>query len=189
MLLPARHITVAALAAIMLICGCAEQPASLRTVAAVEVPLRTPADRADLLAMLRRHADAGGLHVDDVTQSWHTFRKSAPPDEPPAATDVLTKTIYVHLYRGPDDEGPEVVVDDGGHQGRPWLRFLRGKQPELALRVRTRLLSDIKRRWPDAREVPVTGTGGVPLEQDLVWTGTTYALKPERLAAYAPRNR
>ncbi|HVI31222.1 hypothetical protein [Phenylobacterium sp.] len=179
---------IPAFAAACLLFACArEQPESLRTVAAIEVPLRTSADRADLIAMLGRHARAGGLHVDDGSERWAEFRKGARPDEPPFVKDVLTKTIYISVWRGSEDDDPEVFVDDGGHQGRPWLRFLAGKHPELATRVRTGLLSDIRRRWPEAREVPVMPRGGLPLSDDLLWTGTAYIAKPERLSAYAAR--
>ncbi|TAL29889.1 MAG: hypothetical protein EPN98_19030 [Phenylobacterium sp.] len=161
-----------------------EQPASSQQIAAIEVSLRTPADRADLLAMLHRHARAGGLHVDDVSERWRRLDTS---DHPPAARDVLTKTIYVGLWRGVEDDDMEVMVDDGGHQGRPWLTFRRGKHPELASRVRVGLLADIKRRWPDARDVPVMPNGALPLANDLVWTGGGYAVKAERVAGYARR--
>jgi hypothetical protein len=167
----------------------ARQPASAQMIASVEVPLRTPADHADLLALLRRNALAGGLHVDDGTERWIQFRRGAPSDEPPDARNVLTKTIYVGVYRGTNDSDMEMEVDDGGHQGRAWLTFFRGKRPELATKTRVQLLAEIKHRWPDARDVPVMPNGGLPLADDLVWTGTSYAVKPERLAAYARPRR
>jgi hypothetical protein len=163
------------------------QPASAKQVAAVEVPLRTAADHADLMLMLRRNAREGGLHVDDGTDEWIKFRLGAPSNEPPAARNVLTKTIYVGVYRGNDDRDMEMDVDDGGHQGRAWLTFFRGKHPQLATKVRVQLLAEIQRRWPDARNVPVMPNGALPLADDLVWTGTSYVVKPERLADYAGR--
>jgi hypothetical protein len=78
-----------------------------------------------------------------------------------------------------------VLVDDGGHQGRPWLTFLRGKHPKLASKVRADLLADIKGRWPEARNVPIMPNGGLPIANDLVWTGTIYVVKPDRSAAYS----
>ncbi len=131
------------------------QPTSAQTVATVEVPLLTPSDHADLLAMLRRVARQEGLHVDDGTEQWLQFRRGAPSNEPPFARNVLTKTIYVGVYRGANDNDMEMDVDDGGHQGRAWLTFFRGKRPELATKVRVQLVAEIKRRWPDARDVPV----------------------------------
>jgi hypothetical protein len=162
----------------------APQPGSAKTVASVEVPLLTPVDHAELLAMLRRNARANGLHVDDGTEEWIQFRRGAPPDEPPFARNVLTKTIYVGVYRGTDDNNMEMDVDDGGHQGLAWLTFFRGERPELATKTRVQLLAEIKHRWPDARDVPVMPNGSLPLAEDLIWTGTSYALKPERSAYY-----
>jgi hypothetical protein len=161
------------------------QPASANQVAAVEVPLRTAAEHADLLTMLRRNAREGGLHVDDGTDEWIKFRRGASSDEPPDARNVLTKTIYVGVYRGADDGDMEVGLDDGGHQGRAWLTFFKGKNPELATKVRVRLLAEIRRRWPDTRDVPVMPNGALPLAEDLVWTGASSAVKPERLTGYA----
>lgn len=160
---------------------------SSRTVAAVEVPLRTQADRADLLAMLRRHAEAEGLHVDDGSRRWIEFRRNAPADEAPSVREALTKTIYISVWRGGGDKDLEVSVDDGGHRGRPWLVFFRGDQPGLATKARIRLLAEIRARWPDARDVPVMPNGALPLAHDLVWTGASYAVKPERVAAYGRR--
>jgi hypothetical protein len=160
------------------------QPTSLKTVAAVEVPLRTSSDHADLLAMLQRIARQQGLHVDDGTTEWIKFRRSASANEPEFANDILTKTIYAAVYRGNDDSDMEIVVDDGGHQGRAWLTFIRGERPDLAARTRAQLIAEIKRRWPDARSIPVMPSGALPLATDLTWTGTSYVVKPDRLASY-----
>lgn len=153
------------------------QPASLHLIAAVEVPLRTPTDHADLLAILRRRAAENGMHVDDGTEQWIKFRRGAHPDETPWARSVLTKTIYAEVYRGADDGNPEIGVDDGGHQGRAWLTFSRGMRPDLANKTRVQLMSDLKRRWPDARDVPILPGGALPLAEDLSWTGTSYSVK------------
>lgn len=165
-------------------CMPVSQPASNEQVAAVEVLLRTPADRADFLAMLHKHARAGGLHVDDVSEQWRQLERD---HRGPAwdARDVRSRTIAVGLWRGAEDDDPEVLVDDGGRHGRPWLTFLRGKHPELAAKLRAELQADIRRRWPGARDVPVMPSGALPLDQDLTWTGTAYVVKPERIAAYA----
>src|ERR1700678_3789508 len=177
-----------AIVALAVSCAPTQQPASNRTVAAIEVPLLGPSDRADLLAMLRSEARDGGLHVDDDSRQWIEFRKGAPSDEPTFAKSVLTKTIYVGLWRGANDDDPEVLVDDGDHQGRPWLTFLQGKHPDLATRVRARLLAAIKRRWPGARVVPVMPNGALPLSRDLTWTGRAYVVKAERLRDYGQPN-
>ncbi|HEV7659189.1 MAG TPA: hypothetical protein VGO55_05020 [Allosphingosinicella sp.] len=136
------------------------QPDSIRYVAAVEIALRTPADRSDLLAMLRRHATAGGLHVDDSSRE---FRELAPELVP----DFVRRTLYVGVWRGAADDDLEISVDDAGHRGRAWVIFSRGKQPALARRMREGLLSAIAHRWPGARRLPVLPSGGLPLAGDL----------------------
>lgn len=138
------------------------QPVSIRFVAAVEIPLRTPADRSDLLAMLRRHASASGLHVDDGSQAWRELQRNA-PDLPAFAR----RTLSVGVWRGEGDDDLEVSADDTGHEGRAWVIFSRGKQPELATRTRQGLLGAIARRWPGARRLPVLPSGGLPLAGDL----------------------
>jgi len=177
-------VSVAALALITAGCGPIEQPANLRQIVVLEVSLPTPQDRSDLLAILHRHAQAGGLHVDDVSEQWRQTGERA-HDLPPETQSHFTKTIYVGLWRGDCDDDPEVLVDDGGHLGRPWVTFLKGKQPQLATKARVGLVAEINQRWPDTREVPVMPNGGRPLYYDLVWTGASYVVKPDRVAAYA----
>ena len=171
-------------AAALFISACIQQqPASDHFVAAVEVPLRTAADRADLLGMLQRHARDGGLHVDDVSEGQSQFARGVHL-ESPEANSMINKTIYVGVWRGAEDDDLEVLVDDGGHQGRPWLMFLRGKHPDLATKMRVGLLAEIDRRWPEARDVPVFPNGSVPGASDLVWTGKAYVVSPTRAPAY-----
>src|ERR1700709_639014 len=100
-----------AFALLLMACGPAEQPDSIRYVAAVEIDMRTPAHRADLLAMLRRHAAANGLHVDDASAEAMQNDVVLPPS--------LRRTIYVGVWRGTGDDDLEVSVDDMGHRGRP----------------------------------------------------------------------
>jgi hypothetical protein len=145
---------------------------SVRTVAAIEVVLATPSDRTDLVAMMRRHASARGLHIDDDSQRWREFEAHM-PNPPPVA---LRKTIYVGVWRGVKDDDPEVFIDDGGHQGRAWITFLQGKHPQLAGQVRRELLQDINRRWPEARPLPVLPSGGLSLARDLRLTADGYKI-------------
>jgi hypothetical protein len=141
-----------------------------------------------------------------VRKALRTLQKRT-PDQHPHNTNQMTKlsimcrnltgvwpprkatlsTSDMGRYRGVDDGDMEMDVDDGGHQGRAWLTFFRSKHPELAAKVRVRLLAEIRRRWPDARDVPVMPNGALPLADDLFWTGTSYAVKPERLADYTGR--
>ncbi|CAN7292870.1 hypothetical protein LJR164_001485 [Phenylobacterium sp. LjRoot164] len=157
---------------------------SSRVVAVVEVPLRSATDRADLLAMLHAHAREEGQHVDDGSEEWGAFQQTLESKDHEASSP-LNKTIYASVWRDRDDKDQEVSVDDGGHQGRPWLMFFRGERPDLATGARLRLQAKIRARWPDAREVPVMPSGSLPSADDLVWTGEAYAVKPERAAAYA----
>lgn len=149
-------------------CGSMDQPKSIRFVAAIEVTLRTPTDRADLIAILRRHASAGDLHVDDVSREVQQNASSLPT--------FARRTIYVGLWRGRADDDLEVSVDDAGHQGKAWVVFSRGAQPEIATRLRESLLNEILRRWPDARRVPVLPSGGLPSVEDLRPTPDGYKI-------------
>lgn len=156
-----------------------EQPSSFRTVAVIEVSLHRPADRSDLLEMLRRHAAAGGLHVDDVSHQVVELQRADP-----SFPDFARRTIYVGVFRGTDDIELEVSVDDAGHPGRAWIIFLRGVRVEAATRLREELSSDIRRRWPYARAVPVLPTGGRPNAEDLILTPSGYRIIRARAAGY-----
>lgn len=159
-------------------CAPADQE-SVRTVAAVEIPLETVDDRHDLLAVLRRHAAADGeLHIDDVSEKWRELEQEA---DTPAD---IRKTIYVGVWRGRDDDDIEASVDDVGHNGRAWVTFLKGRQPDRAARFRKSVLADIRRRWPGANALPVLPTGGLPLSDDLRMTPTGYKIDASAAARY-----
>jgi hypothetical protein len=166
--------------AALLACAPVPQPDSIRFVAAVEIALRTPADRSDLLAMLRRHAAAGGLHVDDVSSQWRDLQRNAPE-----LPDFARGTLYVGVWRGAEDDDLEVSVEDSGHRARAWVIFSRGEQPELATRMREGLLSAIARRWPGARRLPILPTGGLPLADDLHLGPDGYRIVRSAASRYA----
>lgn len=163
----------------LLACSPVEQPAGLQFVAAIEIPLRTPADRRDLLAMLRRHAAAGGLHVDDLSQGRRDLQRNAP--ELPA---MARGTLHVGVWRGAEDEDLEVSADDAGHPRRAWVTLSRGTQMAAAARVREGLLADIARRWPDARRLPILPSGGLPLADDLRLTPAGYRIARSAASRY-----
>ena len=144
---------------------------SLRTVAAIEVPLRSGADRADLLAMLRRSAAAAGLHVDDDSAQWREFDREANMMAP---RDRLT--FDVGVWRGANDDEPEIIADDRFHPGSVWISFLRGSLPDRSIRFRELLIAEMRAHWPDARAIPVTPDGGLPLVEDLVLTDRGYRI-------------
>ena len=106
--------------------GCAPvDQESVRTVAAIEVVLKEPRDRTDLVAILRRHAAGAGLHVDDGSAEWREFERRA--EQIPPADQV---TFNVGVWEGADDDEPVAFADDRFHQGRVWVTFLRGTEPD-----------------------------------------------------------
>jgi hypothetical protein len=169
-------VTIAAV--LMAGCGVPHIP-GLRQVSAIEVDVTRPADRAALIAILHERARLHGLHLDDLSEQWVQLGKGKP------VTSPVKKSIYVGLWRTADDKDLLAGVDDGGHLGKAWVTFLAGEQPELADEVRRGLLADIERRWPDARKIPVMPNGALPLDDDLVWTGSSYVVKSERISSYA----
>jgi hypothetical protein len=152
---------------------------SVRTVAAIEVPLQTEGDRTDLVAMLRRHADASGLHVDDGSEEWRQFEREANLFAP---EDRLT--FNVGVWRGANDDEAEAFADDRFHPGRIWVTFLRGSEPDRSTSFRVPLLAEIRRRWRDARPIPILPSGGVPLVGDLVLTRNGYRIARSAAATY-----
>lgn len=160
-------------------CGPVEQPESLKTVAAIEIPLRTPADRADLLAMLRRHAVSNGMHVDDGSEETAALQRTDPN-----FPDFARRSLDVGVWRGANDDDMEVSADDAGHPGRAWLTFAQGTQVEAATRMREGLLQDLRRRWPNAQPLPVLPWGGLPLSGDMVLTPSGYRIKRSQAAGY-----
>jgi hypothetical protein len=159
---PMRNVGTLALLAFA--CGCSRASNdTIKTVAAIEVPLRTTTDHNDLVALMRRLAAANGMHVDDDSEKWGAFQRSLPADEP-----VDTRaTIYVGVWRGSRDDDFEVSVSDMMHLGRAWVTFLQDGRNDLPADKREQALAEIRRRWPDARSVPVLPSGGQPLVEDL----------------------
>jgi hypothetical protein len=93
-------------------------------------------------------------------------------------------SIYVGVWRGANDDDIEAAVDDLGHNGRAWVTFLKGRQPDRAARFQQGVLADIGRRWPEAKSLPVLPTGGLPLSDDLRMTPTGYKIDPAAAATY-----
>jgi hypothetical protein len=162
------------------VCGCSRSASdNYKSVAVIEVPMRTAADQNDLIAIMRRMAAANGMHVDDDSQKWVEFQRSLPPKEP-----VDTRaTIYVGVWRGSTDDDFEASVSDMMHPGRAWVSFIQGGRADLPADKRKQVLGEIKRRWPDARSVPVLPSGSEPLAEDLRLTPDGYKI----LASAAPR--
>lgn len=168
------------LVSFVLLAGCSPvDQESVRTVAAIEVPLRGEADRADLLSLLQRHAARSGLHVDDGSEEWRQFEQEANLIAP---QDRLT--FNVGVWRGDDDGEIEASAGDRFHAGRVWVIFPRGSQPDRSRRFREPLIAEITRRWPESQRIPILPWGGLPHARDLVLTGDGYRIARSAAADY-----
>lgn len=174
---------VGAVALLILVCGCSRARSdTIMSVAAIEVPLHSAADHNNLVGLMRRVAAANGMHVDDDSQKWADFQRSNlnAADDP-----VDTRaTIYVGVWRGSNDEDFEVSVSDMTHLGRAWVTFLKDGAHDLPADKREQVLAEIRRRWPDARSVPVLPSGGEPLAQDLRLTSNGYKIAASAASRY-----
>jgi hypothetical protein len=158
--------------AFVLLAGCsvADQE-SVRTVAAIEIPLREQADRAALIGLLQRHAKRAGLHVDDVSEKWREFERQANQISPQDRV-----TFNVGVWRGTDDDENEMVADDRFHPGRVWVTFPRGSEADRSRRFSEPLIAEIRQRWPEAKMLPILPWGGLPHARDLVLVGGDYRI-------------
>lgn len=158
-------------------CGVAHQPESRRTVAAFEVPLPFEQERNEFLSLVRREAEAQGLHLDAATST-----------ELESISDggrFFTQTMRATVYRGPTDDHAEVVMMDmPDHLGQVWLMFSKGEDPELARAFRDRLMLKITQRWPETLSLPVMPTGAIPNRYQLRRTPDGYKLDPDEVSGY-----
>jgi hypothetical protein len=155
-------------------CGVAPQPESARTVAAFEVPLPSPVERAEFLALLRAAAASEGLHVD-----------ASDAGEIHQLSEVSPLTINAAVWRGDnDDEELASVMDMPNNLGRAWISFSKGEDPHLATRFRERAMRQILNRWPGTQSLPIMPTGAIPLPEDLRQTPHGYLVKPEAASRY-----
>jgi hypothetical protein len=175
-----RHLWTIALLALAPGCSRSNGAERFKSIAVVEIPLRTPADHNDLIYIVRRIAAANGMHVDDDSQKWADFQRSFPP-QPPIDTRA---TIYVGVWRGSTDDDFEVSVSDMMHVGRAWVTFLQGGLVDLPAEEREKALGEIRKRWPDARGVPVLPSGGEPLPEDLRLTPEGYKIAAPAASRY-----
>jgi hypothetical protein len=163
--------------------GCSHSKAddSYKSVAVIEVPVRTTADHSDLISIMRRMAAANGMHVDDDSQKWIDFQRSFPHDKDAVDTRA---TIYVGVWRGSEDDDFEASVSDMMHLGRAWVSFLQGGRADLPAEKREQVLAEIRKRWPDAPSVPALPSGGEPLADDLRLTPQGYKIAASAAARY-----
>jgi hypothetical protein len=155
-------------------CG-AEQPTSNRTVAAFEVPLPTPADKAGFIDLLSRQAKAYDFHVYAESQA-----------ELQQLSYVSPITMNVAVWERNDDQVVASAMDFKDHLGRVWISFTEGKDPQQLAAFRDVLMPQIKSHWPETASLPIMPNGAIPLTADLVRTSSGYEIKPS--AAYKYRS-
>lgn len=148
----------------LLCIGCvADQPESLKTVAAFEVPLPTATDKSDFLALMRQEAVAQGYHLD-----------AASDDQLRALSRVSPLTLNASIWRGNDEENMVSAMDGADHVGRIWITFSKGDNPERS----------VKQRWPDTAALPIMPSGAIPLARDLVRTPLGYEVRASEASKY-----
>ncbi|MFA4938905.1 hypothetical protein [Brevundimonas sp.] len=164
----------------LLCIGCvADQPESLQTVAAFEVPLPTAADKSDFLALMRKEAEARGYHLD-----------AASDDQLRALSRVSPLTLNASIWRGNDEEIMVSAMDGADHLGRVWITFSKGENPQRSAELQSALIPKIRQRWPDTASLPIMPSGAIPLARDLVRTPIGYEVKASEASKYqAERQR
>jgi hypothetical protein len=155
-----------ALVAMCASCAPADQTESARTVAAYEVPLPTPADKQEFLAILGEEASRAGYHLD-----------AASPDTLRHQT-VSRITLNAAVWRGDDEEAVASAMDLPDNLGLIWLSFAKGTQPERVASFRASVMRRVAARWPQTLRLPILPTGAIPLREDLVRTPSGYAVDP-----------
>jgi hypothetical protein len=163
----------------MILIGCtAEQPESLRAVAAFEVPLPSETDRDQFLSVLRVAAEAEGMHVGAASGvDLEATAKAVPPE--------AEMTMDPAVWRGAgDDEAVASAMDAHDHLGQVWITFSKGKEPAINSRFRESAMREIVRRWPGTLLLPIMPTGAIPLCRDLLRTPNGYVVKPSEAYKY-----
>lgn len=160
------------------VAGCSmPQPESNRTVAAFEIPLSSPSDRTEFLALIRQVAKAEGLHLDAASDN--RLREAA------EAIPEAKMTVHAAVWRGTEDDQSEATIMDGpDHLGLVWIMFAQGKDIQLATRFRDRLMNRIMVRWPQTTSLPVMPTGSIPNPYQLIQTPSGYKLDPAYVSEY-----
>jgi hypothetical protein len=171
------RLVLAAICAVILGCGVAPQPESIKTVAAFEVPLPSKADREQFLSVLRAAAEVERMHVDAAREVDLENDAKVSPN--------FKMTMKAAVWRGPNDE--EVVasaMDQFDHLGQVWLMFSRGKDPATAARFREGTMRQVLLHWPNTLSLPIMPTGAIPHHSDLVRTPSGYVVKPTEAHKY-----
>jgi len=172
-----RWIVSVAILGVVVGCGVATQPESIRTVAAFEVPLPSESDRDEFLSVLRAAAGREGMHVDAVRTEELERQAKVDPS--------FRMTMNAAVWRGSnDEEAVASAMDEPDHLGQVWVMFSRGEDPAMATRFRERAMHDILLHWPGTLALPVMPTGAIPLHRDLIRTPTGYVVKPSEAHKY-----
>ena len=157
-------------------CGIASQPDSIRTVTAFAVPLTTPAEHDLLIDMMRRAAVPEGFVVESY--SHDDLRRVSPPG--------TALRMEVTVWSNARDTEPVAGASEMSPNVEPAIAdFARGSDPRRVIRFRDRLVSTVKRHWPNIQALPVLPNGTIPLMRDLKQTGAGYRIKPEAAASYS----
>ena len=154
-------------------CGVTHQPESLTTVAAYEIPLPTPGDKAQFLTLLRAEAKAEGFHVDAATPTELETQSRASPI-----------TFSAAVWRGDDEEVIASAMDFQDHVGRIWITFGKGEDPTRSARFSSALITKIKKIWPESASLPIMPNGGIPTTDDLVRSPSGYVVNPTSASKY-----
>jgi len=105
-----RRLVLAAICAVIVGCGGARQPDSMKTVAAFEIPLSSEADRDLFLSVLRGAAEVEGMHVDATSREELEREAKVSPS--------LQMTVHAAVWRGSnDDEAVASAMDQFDHLG------------------------------------------------------------------------
>jgi hypothetical protein len=172
-----RRLVLATICAVFAGCEATSQPESIKTVAAFEVPLPSPADREQFLTVLRAAAEVEGMHVDAESDTDLESEAKASPN--------FRMTMKAAVWRGSnDDESVASAMDQFDHLGQVWLMFARGKDPAMVARFRERAMHGIMVHWPSTLSLPIMPTGAIPLHRDLVRTTSGYIVKPSEAYKY-----
>ncbi len=160
-------------------CTVDQEPA--RYTEALEIPLEGRNDRIELVRILESAAQVSDeLHVDDVSRryaEYHDEVEIVPTDERP--------TVSISVWIGEDDDELVASVNDFGHRGRVWATFLKGKDVQLHSRFLKEAVRSIRKRWPEARSIPILPSGGIGNPEDFVIIDGNYRIDRAKATTYS----
>jgi hypothetical protein len=172
------RLVLATFCAVIVGCGVAPQPESIKTVAAFEVPLQSKVDRERFLSVLRAAAEVEGMHVD--------AEGDADLENDAKVSPNFKMTMKAAVWRGSnDEEAVASAMDQFDHLGQVWLMFSKGKDPATVARFREDAMHEVMLNWPNTLSLPIMPTGAIPLHGDLIRTSTGYIVNPSEAHKYS----